>query len=195
MMTFHARYRGMLLLLAMGGTAILQSSAAPEKRDPSVAEKVDSFVRRLEELIDREVDGDEDTMDMMEKNGGGTEEFGGDSWLPKTRQVGGTSRLRRVCEHQTLTIGCPAGRQINIVSALYGRTSRRGVCPSGPIRTTNCRSPNSQVWVRGKCQGRSSCSVRVSNSVFGDPCVGVGPFKYLGVSYTCIGKWQRKLTV
>ncbi|KAI8513736.1 carbohydrate binding [Branchiostoma belcheri] len=432
MMTFHARYRGVLLLLAVGGTAILQSSAAPEKRDPSVAEKVESFVERLEELIDREVDGDEDnTMDMMEKNGVGTEEFGGDSWLPQTRQAGcsggyrmrngvcykafntrknfhdasltcvadggtlampkdagtngfllflknavhragwfwfglvdqhreggwewidgtplgsfrawgpgepnnsgdedcaeyfpttwndaqcsktdrkficqkipagcpggyiyhqpirqcykafnekttysgavakcsadgGTlamprgpiinkfliylknavdkteggwkwanniplggfrpwapgepnnagnedcaeyfpgshgakkkntwndgpcasrdrkficqvsprrpSVLRRVCEHQTLTIGCPAGRQINIVSALYGRTSR-GFCPSNQIYTTNCRSPNSLVWVRGKCQGRSSCSVRASNSVFGDPCRGT--VKYL----------------
>ncbi|XP_019622030.1 PREDICTED: uncharacterized protein LOC109468216 [Branchiostoma belcheri] len=96
---------------------------------------------------------------------------------------GGTSGLRRVCEHQTLTISCPAGRQINIVSALYGRTSR-GFCPSSQIRTTSCRSPNSQVWVRGSCQGRSSCSVRASNSVFGDPCYGT--FKYLEVSYTCI---------
>ncbi|KAI8513759.1 carbohydrate binding [Branchiostoma belcheri] len=96
---------------------------------------------------------------------------------------GGTSGLRRVCEHQTLTISCPAGRQINIVSALYGRTSR-GFCPSSQIRTTSCRSPNSLVWVRGSCQGRSSCSVRASNSVFGDPCYGT--FKYLEVSYTCI---------
>ncbi|XP_078701713.1 uncharacterized protein LOC144927849 [Branchiostoma floridae x Branchiostoma belcheri] len=447
-MTFHRPwYRGMLLLLAVGGTAVLESSAASDKRDPSVEENVESFVKRLEELIDGQVGGDED-MDMMEKNVVQTEDFGGDSWLPQTRQVGcsggyrmrngvcykafntpknfhdasstcvadggtlampkdagtnafllylknavhragffwfglvdhhqeggwewidgtplgsfrawgpgepnnlrnedcaeyfptawndapcsktdrkficqkvpagcpggyvyhrpsrlcykafnekrtyvgavakcsadggtlaiprsptinkfliylknavdktgwfrfgltdyhqeggwkwanniplggfrawgpgepnnlgnedcaeyfpeshtrkntwndgpcasadrkficqvspgGTSRLRRVCEHQTLTIGCPTGRQINIVSALYGRTSR-GVCPSGPIRTTSCRSPNSQVWVRGKCQGRSSCSVRASNSVFGDPCVGT--FKYLEVSYTCI---------
>ncbi|XP_019646140.1 PREDICTED: macrophage mannose receptor 1-like [Branchiostoma belcheri] len=93
------------------------------------------------------------------------------------------SVLRRVCEHQTLTTSCPAGRQINIVSALYGRTSR-AVCPSSQIYTTNCRSPNSLVWVRGKCQGRSSCSVRASNSVFGDPCRGT--VKYLEVRFTCI---------
>ncbi|KAI8516317.1 hypothetical protein Bbelb_048980 [Branchiostoma belcheri] len=67
-MTFQARYRGMLLLLAVGVTAILQSSATPEKRDLSVAEKDESFVKRLEELIDGQVGGDEDdTKDMMKK--------------------------------------------------------------------------------------------------------------------------------
>ncbi|XP_078701529.1 macrophage mannose receptor 1-like [Branchiostoma floridae x Branchiostoma belcheri] len=92
MMTFQARYRGVLLLLAVGGTAILQSAAAPEKRDLSVAEKVESFVERLEELIDGQDDEDKDnTMDMMEKNGIQTEEIGDDSWLPQTRQAGCSS--------------------------------------------------------------------------------------------------------
>eukprot|EP00058_Branchiostoma_floridae_P013250 XP_002598738.1 hypothetical protein BRAFLDRAFT_95854 [Branchiostoma floridae] len=95
----------------------------------------------------------------------------------------GTSGPRRVCEHQRLSINCPAGQQINIVSALYGRTTRT-VCPSGPIRTTNCRSPDSLARVRTSCHGKSSCSVAASNSVFGDPCYGT--FKYLEVSSTCI---------
>ncbi|XP_035676191.1 mucin-5AC-like [Branchiostoma floridae] len=100
--------------------------------------------------------------------------------------VRGTSGPRRVCEHQRLSISCPAGQQINIVSALYGRTTRT-VCPSGPIRTTNCRSPNSLGRVRTSCQGKSSCSVRASNSVFGDPCVGTGPPP---VATGCAG-WTR----
>ncbi|XP_078671138.1 uncharacterized protein LOC144911186 [Branchiostoma floridae x Branchiostoma belcheri] len=132
--------------------------------------------------------GNEDCATLLPGSGGKWNDLSCSSNLRYICQVspirpGGTSGLRRVCEHQTLTISCPAGRQINIVYALYGRTSR-GFCPSSQIRTTNCRSPNSLVWVRGSCQGRSSCSVRASNSVFGDPCVGT--FKYLEVSYTCI---------
>ncbi|MGI4401095.1 hypothetical protein ACR2V8_26930, partial [Klebsiella pneumoniae] len=33
------------------------------------------------------------------------------------------------------------------------------------------------------CNYRGFCTVRASNSVFGDPCVGT--FKYLDVSYYC----------
>ncbi|XP_078577656.1 uncharacterized protein LOC144862753 isoform X1 [Branchiostoma floridae x Branchiostoma japonicum] len=89
MMIFLAWYRVMLFLLAVGGSAILESSAAPEKRDLSIAEKVDSFVRRLEELIDGQAGGDEYVaMDVIEKNGGESE---GDSWLPQTRQDGCSS--------------------------------------------------------------------------------------------------------
>ncbi|XP_035671508.1 uncharacterized protein LOC118412625 isoform X11 [Branchiostoma floridae] len=95
----------------------------------------------------------------------------------------GPSGPRRVCEHQRLSISCPAGQQINIVSALYGRTTR-AVCPSGPIRTTNCRSSTSLARVRASCQGKSTCSMAASNGVFGDPCVGT--YKYLEVSSTCI---------
>ncbi|XP_078677908.1 uncharacterized protein LOC144914196 isoform X1 [Branchiostoma floridae x Branchiostoma belcheri] len=98
---------------------------------------------------------------------------------------GGGLRQARVCEHQTLTISCPAGRQIRVVSALYGRTSR-DFCPHSQIRTTSCQSTNSLTLVRTSCQGRSSCSVRASNSVFGDPCRGT--FKYLEVRYTCTGR-------
>lgn len=37
-----------------------------------------------------------------------------------------------------------------------------------------------------RCNGKNSCVVSVSNSVFGDPCVGT--FKYLEVAYTCLCK-------
>eukprot|EP00058_Branchiostoma_floridae_P006908 XP_002592396.1 hypothetical protein BRAFLDRAFT_67261 [Branchiostoma floridae] len=97
--------------------------------------------------------------------------------------IPGPSGPRRVCENQRLSISCPAGQQINIVSALYGRTTG-AFCPSGPIRTTNCRSSTSLTRVRTSCQGKPTCSVSASNSVFGDPCVGT--HKYLEVSSTCI---------
>ncbi|XP_078594424.1 uncharacterized protein LOC144872241 isoform X2 [Branchiostoma floridae x Branchiostoma japonicum] len=95
-------------------------------------------------------------------------------------------RSASACEHQTVTLRCSTGQRINIVTALYGRKTR-AFCPSGPIRTTNCGSSNSLARVRTSCQGKSSCSVAASNSVFGDPCVGT--FKYLSVRYTCFGKY------
>ncbi|CAH1253975.1 MRC1 [Branchiostoma lanceolatum] len=89
MMFFHSWYRGVLFLLTVGGTAVLESSAAPKKMELSIGEKVDSFVRRLEEMIDGQGGGNEDgAMDGMEKGG---EELDGDSWLPQTRQAGCSS--------------------------------------------------------------------------------------------------------
>ncbi|XP_078621334.1 C-type mannose receptor 2-like [Branchiostoma floridae x Branchiostoma japonicum] len=115
-MTFYA-WRGVtLLLLIMAGTAVLESSAAPTKRDLPIAERVDSFIKRLEGLINQ-IEGEKDETkekndnghfspqegdelidgqvgrdnDEMEKNGEMTEEFGGDSWLPETRQAGCSS--------------------------------------------------------------------------------------------------------
>ncbi|CAH1253114.1 PKD1L3 [Branchiostoma lanceolatum] len=91
----------------------------------------------------------------------------------------------RVCgRDETLSIQCPARQQINIVSALYGRTTRDH-CSNGPIYTTSCRSLNSLALVRSGCQGMSSCSVVASHSVFGDPCYGTT--KYLEVEFTCTG--------
>ncbi|XP_019620618.1 PREDICTED: uncharacterized protein LOC109467125 isoform X2 [Branchiostoma belcheri] len=108
--------------------------------------------------------------------------------VPRTGTGTGTTTGRtsvaRVCEHQTLIISCPAGHQLNIVSALYGRLSQR-ICPTYPTSTmiTRCRSPNGLTQVRTLCQGKSSCSVRASDSVFGDPCPGSS--KYLAVKYAC----------
>uniref|UniRef100_A0A8C1THN0 SUEL-type lectin domain-containing protein n=2 Tax=Cyprinus carpio TaxID=7962 RepID=A0A8C1THN0_CYPCA len=40
------------------------------------------------------------------------------------------------------------------------------------------------LWCR--CEGKSSCSILASNSVFSDPCFGT--FKYLNISYSCVSK-------
>ncbi|CAH1244449.1 PKD1 [Branchiostoma lanceolatum] len=93
-------------------------------------------------------------------------------------------KQRHVCERGSLSIHCPAGRQINIVSALYGRTTWAH-CSRGSNGITDCRSTNSLALVRSRCHGRSSCSLAASNSVFGDPCAGTA--KYLEVEFTCIG--------
>ena len=37
--------------------------------------------------------------------------------------------------------------------------------------------------MQNKCDGKQSCTIAASNSVFGDPCVGT--FKYMGINYDC----------
>uniref|UniRef100_A0A1I8FSQ9 SUEL-type lectin domain-containing protein n=1 Tax=Macrostomum lignano TaxID=282301 RepID=A0A1I8FSQ9_9PLAT len=86
------------------------------------------------------------------------------------------------CEHGSSSLSCTSGSTIDVLSAFYGRTSG-SVCKRGPIKTTKCRSGSANSAVRRICQGKSSCSVRASNSVFGDPCVGT--FKYMRINYRC----------
>ena len=46
-----------------------------------------------------------------------------------------------------------------------------------------CTSANAVNIVRRECSAKTSCSVRATNTVFSDPCVGT--FKYLEVRYIC----------
>ena len=83
------------------------------------------------------------------------------------------------CEHDSHTLNC-AGMQINILSANYGRFTGAQVCGWGPIHTTNCKANGALAKVKAHCQGRSSCTLRATNSEFGDPCYGT--YKYLEVT-------------
>ncbi|RXN20823.1 L-rhamnose-binding lectin CSL2-like protein [Labeo rohita] len=76
---------------------------------------------------------------------------------------------------------------ISVQSTTYGRTSSL-ICsfdrtPS-EISNTQCSVDVSAVSKR--CEGKNSCSILASNSVFSDPCFGT--FKYLYISYTCESK-------
>ncbi|XP_078313062.1 zonadhesin-like isoform X2 [Crassostrea virginica] len=86
-----------------------------------------------------------------------------------------------LCENSQRTITCPPGSNLRIFSAFFGRSNRK-VC-RGTIRTLRCSSKNALAKARGLCDGRQSCNVRASVSVFGDPCRGTS--KYLEVSYAC----------
>ncbi|KAI8518000.1 hypothetical protein Bbelb_040170 [Branchiostoma belcheri] len=82
------------------------------------------------------------------------------------------------CEWSTLQLSCSDGEKLLIVDANYGRTSATHPCSNF---RTKCRTHNykSLAVVRAACQGNRQCRVTASNSVFGDPCMGVG--KYLEV--------------
>uniref|UniRef100_A0A3P9N2E0 SUEL-type lectin domain-containing protein n=1 Tax=Poecilia reticulata TaxID=8081 RepID=A0A3P9N2E0_POERE len=73
---------------------------------------------------------------------------------------------------------------IYVSSAKYGRRDRR-TCSTGITddqrRRTNCSTRANYVF--RSCHGKSECSILVSSSVFGDPCIGT--YKYLEVNYRC----------
>jgi len=91
-----------------------------------------------------------------------------------------------VCEHKTLSLSCPEGTTIDILTANYGRTEK-DKCPSSLLKnllaSTDCKADKSLEIVKTHCDGMGSCTVQAKNSLFGDPCSGT--FKYLDVSYTC----------
>uniref|UniRef100_A0A671S735 SUEL-type lectin domain-containing protein n=1 Tax=Sinocyclocheilus anshuiensis TaxID=1608454 RepID=A0A671S735_9TELE len=69
--------------------------------------------------------------------------------------------------------------KIQINTANYGRTDKT-TCSEG--------RPSSELLkvVTSVCEGKNSCSILASNSVFSDPCVGT--IKYLYISYSCVSK-------
>uniref|UniRef100_A0A672KMR5 SUEL-type lectin domain-containing protein n=1 Tax=Sinocyclocheilus grahami TaxID=75366 RepID=A0A672KMR5_SINGR len=87
------------------------------------------------------------------------------------------------------------GTVIRIHSANYGRTDSSTCCtgrPASQLAKTDCYALNSQTVVTSGCEGKNSCSILASNSVFSDPCVGT--FKYLYISYSCVSKCKCDCT-
>uniref|UniRef100_A0A8C6SI49 SUEL-type lectin domain-containing protein n=1 Tax=Neogobius melanostomus TaxID=47308 RepID=A0A8C6SI49_9GOBI len=103
------------------------------------------------------------------------------SYSCKRSSIGETA-----CEHSTVDLTCGSGQVIHIDSADYGRhdhtTCSQGR-PSQQLQNVNCASSGATHLMVKMCNGKSRCSVRASNSVFGDPCFGT--YKYLQVSYSC----------
>ncbi|XP_049608642.1 protein eva-1 homolog C isoform X1 [Syngnathus scovelli] len=92
------------------------------------------------------------------------------------------------CEGDTLTIECPAGTSVAVLSAFFGRrVPQHYLCPSQKTNLTEdaeCSSPVAIKKVLAECQDERSCQIPVLGPVFGhDPC----PFtsKYLLVYYKC----------
>ncbi|XP_040902954.1 L-rhamnose-binding lectin SML-like isoform X1 [Toxotes jaculatrix] len=89
-----------------------------------------------------------------------------------------------VCEHSLAQLHCDEGQVIQVYGADYGRHDQTTCSyrrPVSEVQNADCSSPTSKV--AESCNGKNSCTVQASNSVFGDPCVGT--FKYLQVAYVC----------
>ncbi|TRY62453.1 hypothetical protein DNTS_027235, partial [Danionella cerebrum] len=104
------------------------------------------------------------------------------------------------CEQSNAALSCgtsPSSDQglvIHICSANYGRTDGETCSqgrPPAQVSRTNCYFSNSLTLVTNECEGRSSCTIAASNSVFSDPCVNT--YKFLYVSYACVCKFLRLL--
>lgn len=80
-----------------------------------------------------------------------------------------------------MELSCSEG-VVEIVSANYGRTSSN-FCGYLLWWQLNCRASTSTAKMAELCNGRKSCRVEATNSVFGDPCIGT--VKYLEVKHRC----------
>ncbi|XP_047136872.1 uncharacterized protein LOC100202129 isoform X2 [Hydra vulgaris] len=100
-----------------------------------------------------------------------------------------SSLVVRACEWNDLLIDCSGKGVIEIVSANYGRTMS-SICPG--VNDLNLKCDNKQKSldiVQSSCSNKSSCIVKASNTVFGDPCIGT--YKYLEVEYNCKSQVAR----
>ncbi|GLV41383.1 Calcium-independent receptor for alpha-latrotoxin [Carabus blaptoides fortunei] len=91
------------------------------------------------------------------------------------------------CQHDTLHLRCNRGEHIQITSSNYGRTN---VYTCGLEGDTECHSTDAINIVKQRCDKLQSCSIKATNEVFGEPCVGV--IKYLEVSYKCTPEHKCK---
>ncbi|RVE70229.1 hypothetical protein OJAV_G00062770 [Oryzias javanicus] len=89
------------------------------------------------------------------------------------------------CENFMAKLRCGRGQVISVVSAYYGRRSSSVCtlnCPFVQTQNVDCENPTDIV--AETCNGRRRCTIKASNSVFGDPCEDT--YKYLEVSYVCV---------
>ncbi|XP_056096501.1 L-rhamnose-binding lectin CSL2-like [Rhinichthys klamathensis goyatoka] len=84
------------------------------------------------------------------------------------------------CENGESIIKCDKG-VIHVHHANYGRRDLV-TCPRNKLTTSDCYSPQTSS-LRSRCDGKKSCQLSASNSVFSDSCVGFS--KYLEVTYCC----------
>uniref|UniRef100_A0A3Q2VTM0 SUEL-type lectin domain-containing protein n=1 Tax=Haplochromis burtoni TaxID=8153 RepID=A0A3Q2VTM0_HAPBU len=76
------------------------------------------------------------------------------------------------CEGQVLLIhGADYGRRDSTTCSLN--------LPASQLQNVQCSKPISNL--ADSCNGKSNCTVKVSSSVFGDPCFGT--YKYLEMAY------------
>ncbi|XP_077400838.1 L-rhamnose-binding lectin SML-like [Vanacampus margaritifer] len=89
------------------------------------------------------------------------------------------------CEGSVAHLYCDSGRFISIMGAYYGRSDQTTCVyrrePNG-INNIECLH-RATDYAAKSCNGKRSCSISASNSLFGDPCRGT--YKYLEISYSC----------
>ncbi|KAF7695032.1 hypothetical protein HF521_006755 [Silurus meridionalis] len=93
-------------------------------------------------------------------------------------------RVAVICQRGQKTLNC-GHNIIQIIKATYGRDDS-GTCIKRKFflpKRTNCNAPRASATVASLCNGRTRCTLKATNRVFSNPCIGVP--KYLTVSYRC----------
>uniref|UniRef100_A0A3P9DP07 SUEL-type lectin domain-containing protein n=1 Tax=Maylandia zebra TaxID=106582 RepID=A0A3P9DP07_9CICH len=88
------------------------------------------------------------------------------------------------CDDSLANLQCGEGQVLLIHGADYGRrdsTTCSLNLPASQLQNVQCSKPISNL--ADSCNGKSNCTVKVSSSVFGDPCFGT--YKYLEMAYSC----------
>ncbi|XP_073679046.1 L-rhamnose-binding lectin CSL2-like [Garra rufa] len=91
------------------------------------------------------------------------------------------ARTSATCENTQSVIVCSTG-VISVDHANYGRRDLV-TCPNRLATTPHCYSPQT-LSLRSRCNGRKSCQLNASNSLYTEPCRRV--YKYLEVTFNCI---------
>ncbi|XP_034027366.1 L-rhamnose-binding lectin SML-like [Thalassophryne amazonica] len=95
------------------------------------------------------------------------------------------------CEHSYAHLECAAGQVLHVYGADYGRRDHT-TCSykraTSQVQNVYCSTPTSKV--AESCNGKTSCTIKASNTVFEDPCVDT--YKYLEVAYTCLCKLRKQ---
>ena len=110
-----------------------------------------------------------------------------------TSEKSGVSEVK-ICEKSTQRLICTEKRKMQIIKALYGRSSMSGHCYDSHLKRQEFEESNtnrlcgnkalSTTKVKQLCDGKSICKLHADNSVFGDPCIN--ETKYLELYYTCL---------
>jgi len=93
--------------------------------------------------------------------------------------------IASACEGATASLSCSDG-VIHVMSARFGRLDTGSCSSIGDMGAAyGCHAENSLGVVRQECEGKMSCSITPSTTLFGgDPCSGI--HKQLLVSYGCV---------
>lgn len=93
--------------------------------------------------------------------------------LPSTRERVVACQYRY---DECITITCPVGYTVSVISAMYGRTEEN-FCK---YDTSNTNWYSNQIsYAKNLCDNRMKCDVCASYQLFKDPCPGTT--KYLGI--------------
>lgn len=86
------------------------------------------------------------------------------------------------CQSKTIKLKCERPKVLEIGAADYGR-GEDSICKKDRKSDEACKLVDKTDTVKSLCNNRRRCKMKVSSSIFGDPCAGLNP--YLNIMYVC----------